>query len=432
MTTGFKRALPTGIRREAAATRPEVCGVSTLVGGDRAGPRPSLGGMNESGGEEICGPTNHRRWGNVLAVGAVGTLSALTIIGRHANSPAAGWLVLDIVVGVVACGLIPLLGRRPIPIALVLAALAAISPAATPPATVGTLTVAQRRPLRVAALVALAGVVGHLVQGIVRPRNGLDLAWYAILDVAVHAALLGWGQWTQARRALVGSLRDRALRAEAEQGRRVAEARTLERTKMAREMHDVLAHRLSLLATYAGALEYRPDSSPEKLAKAAGVIRTGVHQALDELREVISVLRDTEIDELPGGRPQPTFGDLRELVAESRDAGAEIRYDETVADPSSLPPATGRTAYRVVQEGLTNARKHAAGYPVTLVVQGRPGESLQIELTNPGGNGVPLTPGSGTGLVGLTERVHLAGGTLDHGKAAGGGFRLHASLPWPA
>jgi signal transduction histidine kinase len=199
---------------------------------------------------------------------------------------------------------------------------------------------------------------------------------------------------------------------------------------MAREMHDVLAHRLSLLATYAGALEYRPDSSPEKLAQAAGVIRAGVHQALEELREVISVLRDSEIEEMPGGRPQPTFSDLTALVDESRDAGTEIRYDEAVTAPESLPPATGRTAYRVVQEGLTNARKHAAGRPVTLIVKGQPGQTLQIELTNPSGNGIPLAPGSGTGLVGLTERVQLAGGTLDHGEA-GGGFRLHASLPWP-
>jgi signal transduction histidine kinase len=187
-----------------------------------------------------------------------------------------------------------------------------------------------------------------------------------------------------------------------------------------------------LLATYAGALEYRPDSSPEKLAQAAGVIRTGVHQALEELREVISVLRDTEIEEGPGGRPQPTFGDVEGLVAESRAAGTTVAYDERVDEATSLPPATGRTAYRVVQEGLTNARKHAAGHPVTVTVTGRPGTGLRIALTNPGSNGVPLTPGSGTGLVGLTERVQLAGGTLDHQREPGGGFRLEASLPWPA
>lgn len=381
--------------------------------------------------EETCARPKHSRWADVIAVSAVGVLTAMTIAGRQGNDLQVNWLIFDIAVAIVACGLILVLPRRPITGALTMAALAALSPAATPPSTVGTLTVAQRRPLKTAALVAFAGVAGHLIQGIWRPIEGLDLLWYAVLDVAVHAALLGWGQWTQARQALLDSLRERALRAENEQGRRVAEARTLERTQMAREMHDVLAHRLSLLATYAGALEYRPDSSPEKLAQAAGVIRAGVHQALEELREVISVLRDNEIDELPGGRPQPTFGDLAGLVAESRDAGTEIRYDEAVTAPESLPPATGRTAYRVVQEGLTNARKHAAGRPVTLVVDGRAGEFLRIELTNPSGSGVPLAPGSGTGLVGLTERVHLAGGTLDHGLAADGRFLLQASLPWP-
>jgi signal transduction histidine kinase len=377
-----------------------------------------------------CDLGSRRVLADVIALSAVGTLSALTIVGRQLSGEGVGSLAFDIPVGVVAVGLILALKRWPVQAALAQAVLAALSPAATPPTNIGTLTVAHRRPLRIAALVALAGVAAHLVQWIWWPIEGLPLGWFIILDVAVHAALLGWGQWNQARYALLDSLRERALRAETEQGRRVAEARSLERTKMAREMHDVLAHRLSLLATYAGALEYRPDSSPEKLAQAAGVIRTGVHQALDELREVISVLRDGEV-EGPGGKPQPTFADLTALVEESRDAGTRIRYDAAVSAAESLPPATGRTAYRVVQEGLTNARKHAAGSPVTVTVKGRPGEGLEIELTNPVGNGVALTPGSGTGLVGLTERVQLAGGTLDHGKAPGGGFRLHASLPWP-
>jgi signal transduction histidine kinase len=364
-------------------------------------------------------------------VAAIGLLTALTIVGRMSDPAHHKWLGLDIVVGIVACGLMLGLRRHPIPTAIALAILAAVSPAATPPSTAATLTIALRFPLRTAAPVALFQATAHLVQGLLWPIGNLPFLWFAVLDFAVHAALLGWGQWIQARQQLLSSLRERAQRAEAEQGRRVAEARTLERTRMAREMHDVLAHRLSLLATYAGALEYRPDSSPEKLAKAAGVIRTGVHQALDELREVISVLRDTEIDDLPGGRPQPTFDDLRALVEESRDAGTAISYDDRVTDATSLPPATGRTAYRIVQEGLTNARKHAAGHPVALTVAGRPGDGLRIELTNPASNGTSLTPGSGTGLVGLTERVQLAGGTLDHGRVPGGGFRLEASLPWP-
>ena len=131
------------------------------------------------------------------------------------------------------------------------------------------------------------GILTHAVQGLWRPPGGPSFSWWLALMVVGYAAVIGWGALAQARRALIASLRDRARRAEAEQGRRVAEARVLERTRIAREMHDVLAHRLSLLATYAGALEYRPDAPPEQLAHAAGVVRLGAHQALDELRDVI-------------------------------------------------------------------------------------------------------------------------------------------------
>jgi signal transduction histidine kinase len=378
---------------------------------------------------EECLPQTVTRRFEVAATVALAALVALTIVGRLPDPAHQEFVVLDIAVGLVAVAFVPLVVRRPVAGALVMAVLAALSPAATPTATAATLMVALRRPFRTAVLVAAASTIAHLIQGLWQPINTLPFLWFAVLDVVVHAALLGWGQGAQARRQLLESLRERAHRAEAEQGRRVAEARTLERTRMAREMHDVLAHRLSLLATYAGALEYRPDSSPEKLAKAAGVIRAGVHQALDELREVINVLRDQDVYE---GRPQPTFADLRSLVDESREAGTAIAYEDQVKDPASLPPATGRTAYRVVQEGLTNARKHAAGHPVTVRVEGRPGDRLRIELVNPASNGRPLAPGSGTGLVGLTERVQLAGGTLDHGRVPGGGFRLEASLPWPS
>ncbi|MET7280293.1 histidine kinase [Kribbella sp. NPDC005582] len=381
--------------------------------------------------QQDCSPAGRRRIWDVWVVVAIGVLTATTVLGRMADTSHPRRIGLDIAVAVVSTGLMVFLPRRPVPTALGLAVLAVLSPAATPASTAATLGIALRMPQRTAIAVTVLQVVAHLVQGAWRPIAGLPFLWFAVLDVAVHAALLGWGLWMQARQQLLDSLLDRARRAEAEQGRRVAEARTLERTKMAREMHDVLAHRLSLLATYAGALEYRPDSSPEKLAQAAGVIRTGVHQALEELREVISVLRDTEAEEGPGGRPQPTFADMEGLVAESRAAGTTVLYDDQVTEATSLPPATGRTAYRIVQEGLTNARKHAAGHPVTVTVAGKPGGGLRIELLNSGSNGVPLAPGSGTGLVGLTERVHLAGGTLDHQREPDGGFRLAASLPWP-
>src|SRR5262249_23771361 len=126
--------------------------------------------------------------------------------------------------------------------------------------------------------------------------------------------------------------------------------------------------------------------------------------------------------------------DLPRLVEESRDAGARVQLDDRVADPGALPGAAGRTAYRVVQEGLTNARKHAPGEPVQVVVGGRPGGGLLIEIRDPlvsGRAAGRVSGGSGTGVMGLTERVRLAGGELDH-EAIDGEFRLSARLPWPA
>jgi signal transduction histidine kinase len=358
----------------------------------------------------------------------IGALTAVTIWGQANARAGSGLLALDVAAGVAAVALLPVLLRWPVPGALALAVLAAFSPAATPAATMATLYVAQRRSFRVAAAVGAAGVVTHAIRGLWRPIGSLPFAWWLVLVVVAEGGLVGWGQLSQARRALLESLRERARRAEAEQARHVAEARAAERARMAREMHDVLAHRLSLLATYAGALEYRPDAPPEQLARAAGVVRSGVHQALEELREVISVLRDDELTD--GSRPQPGLADLGGLIAESRDAGTAVDVVLRISGPEDLPGAIGRTVYRVVQEGLTNARKHAPGQPVRLLLDGGPGDGLLVALSNLAGREGSLA-GSGTGLIGLTERVRLAGGELDHAVSADGEFVLRARLPWP-
>ncbi|MEU8125027.1 histidine kinase [Spirillospora sp. NPDC049024] len=367
----------------------------------------------------------------VLAVVA-GALTALTVWGRVSAQAAGAALALDIAVALASWLLTPLLMWRPVGAAVALTALAALSPTATPAASMGALQVAHRRPFRTAALVGAAGVAAHVVQGLWQPNRGISFSWWLLLVAVGYGAVIGWGALARARRELLESLRERARRAEAEQGRRVAEARMAERTRIAREMHDVLAHRLSLLATYAGALEYRPDAPPEKLSQAAGVVRAGVHQALDELREVILLLR-AEDDAVAEGRPQPVLGDVVRLVEETRDAGGQVELRDETVEASALPAAAGRTAYRVVQEGLTNARKHAGGRPVRVVLEGRPGSRLVVDIRNPlpEDGAEPLAPGSGTGLVGLTERVRLAGGRLDH-QAAEGEFRLRAWLPWPA
>lgn len=337
--------------------------------------------------------------------------------------------VIDVVLGAIGLALLPALTRWPVATALVLAALAVVAPTATPTATAGTLHVARHRPFNTAVVVACAGIVAHAVRDLWRPQPGLSYVWWLVLVVVAHGALVGWGAAARARSELIRSLCERAERAEAEQGRRIVEARAAERAKIAREMHDVLAHRLSLLATYAGALEYRPDAPPEQLSMAAGVIRTTVHQALDELRGVIALLRDNTAED--EDHPLPELTDLPELVEESRAVGTPVEVRDDLADPAALPGTTGRTAYRVLQEALTNARKHAPGQPVSIALDGAPGTQLVIDVSNPLGTQPTVIPGTATGLIGLTERVRLAGGHLDH-QAAAGEFRLRAQLPWPA
>ncbi|MGZ5337612.1 MAG: sensor histidine kinase, partial [Solirubrobacterales bacterium] len=190
-----------------------------------------------------------------------------------------------------------------------------------------------------------------------------------------------------------------------------------------------LAHRLSLLSVHAGALEFHPDAPAEEVAEAAGVIRESAKTALEELRGVIGVLRE-DGSESPTQPPQPTLADLAALVEESRAAGMRVTARIELGD-AAPPAAVGRTAYRIAQEGLTNARKHAPAAAVTLTVRAPDGD-LQVEVRSLApvavGSGSPL-PGAGTGLIGLAERVTLAGGTLEHGVDPDGAFVLRASLP---
>jgi signal transduction histidine kinase len=378
-----------------------------------------------SGGSTIAAVTGSA----LVALGIVAVQGEWSSFGPWPSLAA----VVDIVAGLLSIMLLFAVRHSPVRIALVLSALLTVSAAATPAAGTAALWVAQRRRLPVAIGVALAGVAGHVIRAAWRPTPDRSMVLWTVVVAASYAALVGWGAQNQARRALVESLEDRARRAEEDQAHRVAEARRGERTKIAREMHDVLAHRLSLLAAYAGALEFRPDAPPDELARAAGVIRDGAHQALEELREVIGVLRDDPA-EPESDRPQPTLSDLPRLLDEARAAGTPVRLDDRRADAGTVPDVLGRTVYRVVQEGLTNVRKHAPGQEATVLLGGRRGRNLLVVVINRTGPDTAdpgRIPGSGSGLVGLRERVQLAGGRLD-AKSGHGRFRLWAVLPWPA
>ena len=212
------------------------------------------------------------------------------------------------------------------------------------------------------------------------------------------AVVVGWGLFVRARREVIFSLRERAARLEAEQRLRVEQARDAERRRIAREMHDVLAHRVSLLTLHAGALEFRPDASPEEVAEAAGVIRATAHAALEDLRGVIGVLRDGEGGDGPEP-PQPTLADIPALVEESRAAGMKVECS-IGEPPGPVPDALGRTAYRVVQEGLTNARKHAPAAAVAVHV----GPDGRGRARGPGDQPAPARRGGGRAARGARHR----------------------------
>jgi signal transduction histidine kinase len=322
-------------------------------------------------------------------------------------------------------------GRWLLPLAVFCLLCAFFTVAGPVTALIVLFTVAVHRPFPVFALYLAATLVVTGVFLLIRPENGRTFAEsYAwSLVILVIAGLCG--MVIRARRQLVRSLRDRAERAESEQQLRVAQARVLERNRIAREMHDVLAHRISLLSLHAGALEIKRDATADQVTAAAGVIRASAHQALQDLREVIGVLREDPPAETPE-RPQPTLGELPALADESRSAGVRVRLDVRI-EPTAVPEGTGRAAYRIVQEGLTNARKHAPGTAVSVAVDGSAGAGLTIDIRNPWPLAAPAAaiPGTGTGLVGLAERATLAGGRLSHGRTGQNEFALTAWLPWP-
>jgi signal transduction histidine kinase len=361
-----------------------------------------------------------------VAIGAAGLHSDL-----HGTSvPLA---VLDIVLATAACLALWWRRRRPLAIGILTIGASALSGGASGAALAAMFTVAVHCPPRWTARVALLSVATSAIHPAIY-HSAHGYGWGGVETGAVATAVaVGYGLYVRVRRELVLSLQERNRRLESEQDLRVREARHAERTRIAREMHDVLAHRISLLSVHAGALEFNPSASPEEIARAAAVIRMSARAAQEELREVVGVLRDDRTDAEGVPPPQPTLIEVPELVAESQRAGMDVASEIDV-DGNEVPPLIGRTAYRLVQEGLTNARKHAPGQRVQIAIAGRPRSELTVEVVNRprvghASRSVP-SDDSGTGLIGLAERVQLTGGRLSHEALNDGGFALRATLPW--
>lgn len=366
----------------------------------------------------------------VLALG----LGLAAWFGYHASEAAEPpqWLMtVDVILGPVACLVLWLRRRWPLGVAIALVPALMVTTIGAAAAAIALFGLAVHRPARTAVPVALAYFAACLVSFVLWPQPPEDPVWVgAVFLVLTIGGLLAWGMYVRARRELVGTLRERLERAEAEQEAMAQAARADERTRIAREMHDVVAHRVSLIALHAGGLELQPDVPPEDVRDTAGLIRRTARMAMEDLRGALGVLRASDGPGAPEA-PQPTLADLPRLVEDSRRAGERVELALEVPADAWPPEAVGRDAYRVVQEALTNAHKHARGAATSVAVRGAPGDGLAIEVRNrlPVGQTAPTLPGAGAGLVGLRERVTLAGGEIEHGPS-GGDFVVRARLRW--
>jgi signal transduction histidine kinase len=339
-------------------------------------------------------------------------------------------IVVDVACGTLACLALWRRRRWALGVAIACLLLGTISISATPAGLIALFSLAVHRPVRQPLLVVALWIPSILVFAAYSPTT--DLPSVVVRVIPLVLAVTAWGMFLRARRQLLYTLRERAVRAEADRHLHEEGARRAERTRIAREMHDVLAHRISLLALHAGALEVRPDLPPEYVRETAELLRATARQALEELRSVIGLLRDPAEDPTPPA-PLPTLSDIGRLVDDTRRAGAKIDFQMRVDHPDTVPDALGRDAYRIVQEALTNIGKHASGTASQVHVTGARGAGLHVTVRNrkPLHTGVgPGLPGAGAGLLGLQERVDLAGGTLVHGPDPAGDFVVDAELTW--
>jgi signal transduction histidine kinase len=385
------------------------------------------------------GPRTGRDW----MVDAVGFMLAAALgalfLSPALRDSAVPWttpqIVVDVTCGALACLSLWWRRRWPLGVAVACLVLGAFSISATAAGLLALTSLAVHRSLRPVGLAAALWVPSALAFGVYSPTT--DPLSVVLVATPLVLAATAWGMFVRARRQLLFTLRERALRAEAEQRLHADTARMAERTLIAREMHDVLAHRISLMALHAGALEVQPDLPPE-VRETAGLLRLTARQALEELRGVIGVLREEPGREEPGresppAAPQPSLSDIPRLIEETRRAGAKIDFEMQVDHPSAAPSMLGRDAYRIVQESLTNIGKHARGTAGRVRVTGAADSGLHVSVRNRlplHTHAGPTLPGSGAGLLGLQERVALAGGSLVHGPDGSGDFVVDAELPW--
>ncbi|MFI6341221.1 sensor histidine kinase [Streptomyces sp. NPDC050535] len=369
------------------------------------------------------------RLAGAAAVGVPVWLSTGVLL-KWQSAETGSWFLIGDPLVALGC-LTALVWRRrfPLAIALTVTIASTASSMATGAALMALCSIStRRRPVEIGVVVlAFVTASQFAVELYPIPRSAGSLWWQLAFPALTAGIAVAVGMAIGARRVEVRSLRERAEIAEREQTARAAQARALERNRIAREMHDVLAHRISLVAMQAGVLDHRENLRSEEKRVLVRGIAEGSHQALEELRDVLGVLRaDQDHQEVS----QPSLERIPALVADARTSGLDVTLTTTVTGTPS--DAVGRTCYRVVQEGLTNAAKHAPGAHIRITLQGTAGDGLDVSVHNSSATTkTTQPPASGFGLLGLVERVDLAGGSLSHHPTHDNGYVLTARLPWP-
>ncbi|GAB2752643.1 sensor histidine kinase [Streptomyces bullii] len=352
-------------------------------------------------------------------------------VARNSHNP--DWLILALSLGFS----VPLLWRRSRPFGVLLA----IVPVALVNSWTGAVLQAALLQLLVVFHIALrlrprmlwwatVLITAPVVVTTVRhPKGTADQDIVPVLmSIAVAVAI---GITVRTRRDYTEALEERARRLEIERDQQARLAAAAERARIAREMHDIIGHNLSVITGLADGGKYAAAKSPERAAQALHAIGTTSRQALGELRRLLDVLREEEKPDHAELTPQPTLTDLDQLLANVRAAGLPVRT--TTHGNPTLPPGRQLTVYRVIQEALTNTLKHGGpGATAEIVLSYEDKGAVTATVTDTGNGGRPPGPGDGgRGLAGMRERTALYGGTLEAGPRPHPerGWRVHLHLP---